>query len=415
MTELFNEYYQLKSEYEEMEQERIQKIRNNRKKLSKMEKHARFKKSKPLCVRCKQEGGTIFTNKFNSDELYRELTAQCGHVEDPCDLYLFVTCGSYTQLDKSIRIFEKEIEEIKRKIVILKNKILFGFKGDSTDEFDALKTELNSTTDLLESNIRDIFVDDAPLNALLETNFKLIDNIKDQVNDGEFDDAVSIYIDQLLSNVKALRETKYKQNLVLQTEDESFQLLQLPTTIASLEKELEEPTMTRTRARVVPIARSISNETTREDSENNKRVSELDAMVSEGVESKEGQVPEKELKEQKEVKFELTDQGMLFDEPEHQEIFNSFSEEYQLELAMEDDWLKESITEYAKTGRPYTFVPPPNLKIPPTLKPDGTYSFGNTIYNEEFAKLPNKETTLARNDLKSYMDNLVGKRLLGKE
>lgn len=386
-----------------MEQERIQKIRNNRK-LSKLEKRARFKKSKPLCVRCKQEGGTIFTNKFNNDELYRELTAQCGHVEDPCDLYLFVTSGSYTLLDQSIRIFEKDIENVKRQIVILKNKILFGFKGDSTDEFDALKTELNSTTSLLESNIRDIFVDDAPLNALLETNFKLIDNIKELVKDGEFDDAVSAYIDQLLVNVKALRETKYKQNIVLQTDDESFQLLQLPTTIASLEKELEEPTMTRTRARVVPIARSVSSETTREDSENNKRVSELDAMVSEGQGT-----------EQKEVKFELTDQGMLFDEPEHQEIFNSFSEEYQLELAMEDDWLKESITEYAKTGRPYTFVPPPNLKIPPTLKPDGTYSFGNTIYNEEFAKLPNKETTLARNDLKSYMDNLVGKRLLGKE
>jgi len=407
--EIFNEYYQLKSEYEEMEQERIHKIRNNRK-LSKLEKRARFKKSKPLCIRCKQEGGTIFKVNFNADELYRELTARCGNVEDPCDLYLFVTCGSYTLLDQSIRLFEQDIEKIKRRIVILKNKTLFGYKGDSTDEFDALKTELNSSTELLESNIRDIFVDDEPLNKLLEENFKLIDNIKELIKDGEFDDAVSAYIDQLLANVKTLRETKYKQNLVLQTGEDSFQLVQLPTTIASLEKELEEPTMTRTRARVVSEARqgerSISSETTREDSENNKR-SELDEMVSE---SKEGT----ESKEQKEVKFELTDQGMLFDEPEHQEIFNSFSEEFQLELAMEDDWLKESITEYAKTGKPYKFVPPPNLKIPPTLKPDGTYSFGNTIYNEEFAKLPNKETTLARNDLKTYMDNLVGKRLLEK-
>jgi hypothetical protein len=400
MMEIFNEYYQLKSEYEEMEQERIQKIRNNRK-LSKLEKRARFKKSKPLCVRCKQEGGTIFTNKFNDEELYREMTARCGHVEDPCDLYLFVKCGSYTLLDKSIRYFETDIEQIKRQIVILKNKILFGYKGDSTDEFDALKTELNSSTDLLESNIRDIFVDDAPLNQLLEENFKLIDNIKELVKDGDIDDAVSAYIDQLLSNVKSLRETKYKQNLVLQTGDDSFQLAQLPTTIASLEKELEEPTMTKTRVRIIERKETSDK---RSDKESDNKRSELDAMVSSGEE-----------KEQKEVKFELTDQGMLFDEPEHQEIFNSFSEEYQLELAMEDDWLKESITEYAKTGKPYQFVPPPNLKIPPTLKPDGTYSFGNTIYNEEFAKLPNKETTLARNDLKSYMDNLVGKRLLGKE
>jgi hypothetical protein len=404
--EIFNEYYQLKSEYEEMEQERIQKIRNNRK-LSKLEKRARFKKSKPLCIRCKQEGGTIFKANFNDDDLHRELTARCGNVEDPCDLYLFINCGSYTLLDQSIRIFEKDIENVKRQIVILKNKILFGYKGDATDEFDALKSDLNSTTSLLESNIRDIFVDDEPLNKLIETNFKLIDNIKQLIVDGDFDDAVSAYIDQLLSNVKQLRETKYKQNLVLQTDDESFQLLQLPSTIASLEKELEEPTMTRTRVRVRNLANDKRSD---EESDNDKRVSELDQMVAvgEGVESKEGA-------EQKEVKFELTDQGMLFDEPEHQEIFNSFSEEYQLELAMDDDWLKESITEYAKTGKPYTFVPPPNLKIPPTLKPDGTYSFGNTIYNEEFAKLPNKQTTLERDDLKSYLDGIVGKRLLSNK
>jgi hypothetical protein len=408
--EIFNEYYQLKSEYEEIEQERIQKIRNNRK-LSKLEKRARFKKSKPLCIKCKQEGGTIFKVNFNKDELYRELTAQCGHVEDPCDLYRFIKCGSYTLLDQSIRYFERDIENVKRQIVVLKNKTLFGYKGDSTDEFDALKTELTSSTSLLESNIRDIFVDDEPLNKLLETKFKLIDNIKELVTEEDFDDAVSAYIDQLLSNVKELRETKYKQNLVLQTGDDSFQLLQLPTTIASLEKELEEPTMTRTRARVVSEARreeTSSEESISEaksDKRNDNKRSELDEIISESNEN---------TKEQKEVKFELTDQGMLFDEPEHQEIFNSFSEEYQLELAMEDDWLKESITEYAKTGKPYTFVPPPNLKIPPTLKPDGTYSFGNTIYNEEFAKLPNKETTLARNDLKDYLDGIVGKRLLGK-
>jgi hypothetical protein len=407
--EIFNEYYQLKSEYEEMEQERIQKIRNNRK-LSKLEKRARFKKSKPLCIRCKQEGGTIFKANFNDDDLHREMTARCGNVEDPCDLYLFINCGSYTLLDQSIRIFEKDIENIKRQIVILKNKTLFGYKGDSTDEFDALKSDLNSTTSLLESNIRDIFVDDEPLNKLLELNYKLIDNIKELVVDGDFDDAVSAYIDQLLSNLKSLRETKYNLNLVLQTDDESFQLLQLPTTIASLEKELEEPTMTRTRIRVRNLANDRSetiSETKSYDKENESenRVSELDAMVSQ-------QENGEQEKEQKEVKFELTDQGMLFDEPEHQEIFNSFSEEYQLELAMDDDWLLSTMTEYAKTGKPYKFVPPPNLKIPPTLKPDGTYSFGNTIYNEEFAKLPNKQTTLGRDDLKTYMDNLVGNRLM---
>jgi hypothetical protein len=385
-----------------MEQERIQKIRNNRK-LSSLEKRARFKKSKPLCIRCKQEGGTIFKANFNDDDLHRELTARCGNVEDPCDLYLFINCGSYTLLDQSIRIFEKDIENIKRQIVILKNKILFGYKGDSTDDFDALKSDLNSTTSLLESNIRDIFVDDEPLNKLIETNFKLVDTIKELIRDGDFDDAVSAYIDQLLSNVRVLRETKYKQNLVLQTDEISFQLAQLPTTIASLEQALEEPTMTRTRVRLKERKETNSEEIT-----NDKR-SELDEMVAFG------EVKESVKGEQKEVKFELTDQGMLFDEPEHQEIFNSFSEEYQLELAMDDDWLKESITEYAKTGKPYKFVPPPNLKIPPTLKPDGTYSFGNTIYNEEFAKLPNKETTLGRDDLKTYLDGIVGKRLLGKE
>lgn len=374
MTEIFNEYYKLKSEYDETERERIQKIRNNRK-LSKLEKRIRFKKSKPQCIKCKQKGGMIFTTKFNEQELFREMTARCGNLEAPCDLYLFVQCGSYLLLDTSIRMFEQDIEVIKRQIVVLKNKILFGYIPETGDDFDVLKTKLNSVTSVLETNIRDIFADDTELNTLLELNTKLTDTIKALVNDEDIDDAVSIYIDQLLTNLKQLRETKYKQNIVLQTDETSFQLAQLPTTIASLEQELEEPFLTR--ARII------------------ERNDEPKQIVS---------LPK--------VKFELTETGVVFDNETHQEIFNSLSDEYQMELIVDDDWLIETITEYAKSGQPYTFVPPSKLKFPPTLKPDGTYTFGYTIYNEEFAKLPNKDTTLSRNDLKTYMDTLVGKRLL---
>ena len=386
MTELFNEYYQLKAEYEETEQERIQKIMKN-KKLSKLEKRNRFKKSKPLCIKCKEEGGTIFTTKFDEEELSREMIARCGHLQQPCDLYIRINCGSYTLLDQSIRVFEKDIERIKREIVVLKNKAPFGYKDDVTTEFDVLKDDLTSTTALLESNIRDFFIDETELNKLLELSFKLIDSIKELVIEGEFDDAVTIYIDNLLSNLKMLRETKYKLNLVTITES-GYTLLQLPSTIDSVEQVLGEPTINRSRNVLRDSSQVLEKE-------------------------KEDDVLEKDKDVLESVSFELTDNGVVFDNPKHKEIFDSLTEEYQMELLLEDDWLKETIAEYARTGKPYKFVAPTHLmSFPPKLKPDGTYDFGDTIYNEEFIKLPNKKEVLEREDLREYMSDLVGKRLL---
>ena len=62
----FDDFYRLKNEYESNEYNRKREIINN-KKLSWAEKRRKYAGMKPLCVRCKQSGGTIFTVAYTDE------------------------------------------------------------------------------------------------------------------------------------------------------------------------------------------------------------------------------------------------------------------------------------------------------------------------------------------------------------
>jgi hypothetical protein len=78
MIEEMDKYYILKKKYEETVTNEKKKILKNDS-LSSADKRVRFKEIAFKCIKCKQKGGTIFTNNNNI------LKAVCGS-STPCDL-----------------------------------------------------------------------------------------------------------------------------------------------------------------------------------------------------------------------------------------------------------------------------------------------------------------------------------------
>ena len=139
-----NEYYKLKSNYENEINKNKKNIINNTS-LSWKEKRIEFQKLKPKCINCKRPGGTIFSIKLDNSTNNRHLKAICGILSNPCNLNINIELGKYEELPYILKDTEKEINEIKLNIIDDKNKLLFGFiKTDlALNNFNEIKTQIS--------------------------------------------------------------------------------------------------------------------------------------------------------------------------------------------------------------------------------------------------------------------------------
>lgn len=124
-----NEYYALKSRYEEHKKTVIKKIMDgNGYKRERVQKarNAVFK-----CINCGREGGTVFTKDDN------HLRATCGNKENPCNLDIEIL-ASLTLSDEEILETQREMDVAKQKIVEIKMNTLFGYttEENSVKEFE---------------------------------------------------------------------------------------------------------------------------------------------------------------------------------------------------------------------------------------------------------------------------------------
>ena len=126
--EALNEYYKLKLKYETTIAANKKKIINNPT-LSKREKRSEFLKLKPKCINCLRPGGTLFKTNFyaedGNDDSYREHSATCGIIADPCNLKIKIQIGKVEFLLELLNEMEKEIKTLKNKVIDDKNKLLF--------------------------------------------------------------------------------------------------------------------------------------------------------------------------------------------------------------------------------------------------------------------------------------------------
>lgn len=95
------------------------------------------------------------------------------------------------------------------------------------------------------------------------------------------------------------------------------------------------------------------------------------------------------------------DGTITWENPDYQKVWNRLPAAYKQALMSDGnrEWLLETVNKYVqykKENKPLVFVAPSNLIIPPQVQSDGTYNFGNNVYNNIFNKLD-----------KSYLNTLL--------
>ena len=245
-----NSYYRLKYNYEiSLDKEKNTIIQNNN--LSWKEKRLEFKNYKPKCINCKRPVGTLFSRKYDDKEYTRILKAMCGDLQNPCNLNITLNIGYFDNITNIIKEDVKEIEQSKISIIKDKNNLLFGYitTEEALENFDRLKNEIVEASNSLETtqtmwmNISDNDEKEQLLKKNQEESYLIIGNIKSIIkeydhsnNHNLINDAVTIYINQLVPKLKTIMDLKYNVNLVEFIEDENvYHLIQRKISIQNME------------------------------------------------------------------------------------------------------------------------------------------------------------------------------------
>ena len=251
-----NNYYKFKSNYEDSFQKEKTNIINNTN-LSWKEKRGEFKNYKPKCINCKRPVGTIFSRSYDEKDFTRVLKAVCGDIQAPCSLNITLNIGYYETIPNIIKTDEKDIENLKISLIKDKNNLLFDYitTDAALDNFEKFKTEIIEINTSLETikelwmNIHDNDERKNNLQKLQEESYILIASINKLINDFSHNnnnalvnDAVTIYVKQLLPKLKQLSKVKYEVNKVEFLEDENiYRLIQYENSIQSLEYNYGKP------------------------------------------------------------------------------------------------------------------------------------------------------------------------------
>ena len=114
----FNEYYKLKNKYDKKLSKEAEKIA----KTDYPNKKQTYENAK-LCVKCKQKGGTIFTQKGNL------LIAKCG-ASNPCSLNIQLERAIYKNITHELNILNEMIIKEKQNTILTKLDYLFTIQDD---------------------------------------------------------------------------------------------------------------------------------------------------------------------------------------------------------------------------------------------------------------------------------------------
>lgn len=230
--EALNEYFKLKQGYETQNMNNKKQIINNTT-LSNREKRSEFLKLKPKCINCKRPGGSKFQTTYirgnETDEGYRQYSATCGIIADPCNFNIKIHVGEMELLPARLNTIQKDIQDAKNKVIDYKNKLLFGYLPTEQvlEEFDDLKDTISFYTSLYEAYFDNynLIVDNdakkADLEESITNSYIQINEIKDCIKKmNETDnaqyarDAVNIYVNTLVPLMNKIRTLKYNENMV---------------------------------------------------------------------------------------------------------------------------------------------------------------------------------------------------------
>jgi hypothetical protein len=436
--EALNEYFKLKLKYESQNMNNKKIIINNVT-LSNREKRAEFLKLKPKCINCKRPGGTIFKTTYfeNTDnaDIYREHSATCGIIANPCNLNIKIQIGKVELLPEMLNYMEKDIKELKNEIINDKNKLLFGYltTDETLSNFEHLKDTVTSYTSLYEqylqhyNNIVDNEEKKIETNESITESYINIEQIKEcitkmnETNNVQYaHDAVNIYVTTLAPLLSKIRNLKYNENFVTHNDvTNTCNLIQNIYSISSL-------SFSSFQNKVVSF--DVGYESIVKDQKDVKKEKRFIIESSEDSESTQKNVTEEIPINEPEPSNEPINEpiygegkdGIRWENPNYEALWNKLPNELRNALKTEHDWLVEFMNNCVNSRmkkQACKFTEPPNLIIPPNVLQNGKYDFGVNIYNDVFNKLPTslKETYLTMFSQQNGNKNYEINKLVEKE
>jgi hypothetical protein len=410
-----NEYFKLKSKFENDVDANKKKIINNPT-LSKREKRSEFLKLKPKCVNCKRPSkkGTIFSIGYNPEtensSAYKKISMSCGDLADPCNLNIEIHLGVTEPLDKLMNNIRNEIKECKNKIIDDKNKLLFGLitTEKALENFDYNKSYINDLTSVYE-----MYLDEwnrvvnnpdkkTELDDSLVLSYETINKIKDcikKMNENDEQqfavDAANIYVKTLKPLLDKIRHLKYSENIVYHDEyDNDCKLIQRTYTDLDLgvsgytNKVIKFDVGMQARVAKKKKAAFIISDSDDETPEQEEK-KELTIKIQEPGIPK----PIKEIPPDEPIIGQGVD-GIDWHMEEYKKLWSKLPPKLKTEFKLNIDWMKDfmhkCLNARQKEGVQYNgcrLPTPPNLIIPPKQLPNEQYDFGVSIYNTAFNKL----------------------------
>lgn len=136
------DYYRLKSKYESKNEKRKSVIKSNTN-LTPLQKRKKIKQLIPVCIVCKNAGGTIFSNNKGV------LTAVCGS-SNPCKLNIVINRGQFVNLQTLDKSMTEDLNKTKIEIIKTKLNLLFEYsnESDTIKAFNVLRPELKAIEEL---------------------------------------------------------------------------------------------------------------------------------------------------------------------------------------------------------------------------------------------------------------------------
>ena len=422
--EALNEYFKLKQKYENQIAVNKKKIINNVA-LSKREKRTEYLKLKPKCINCERPGGTKFSIRYfpetDNDNSYREYSAVCGIIVEPCNLNIKIQIGKTEALPDILNTFQKDIRDLKNKVIDDKNKLLFGYISteEALEQFEKIREDINYFTSYYEGYLEhyNFIVDNddtkQELSEAITNSYIEINNIKECIKKmNETDnvqfarDAANIYANILKPLLDKIRHLKYNEQTVLHNDEtNNCHLIQNKFTLENLlysgfqskviSYNVGRETIVAKKSGIT-VMNDLSQTSSSEDNENNVRTLntkfELSSVAKDEPEYGKGK------------------DGITWHLPQYIQLWDHLPIKLKNVLKTDKDWMTEFMYNCVNSRlkrEACKLTAPSELKVPPEQLPNGQYDFGVPIYNDEFNKLSKslQETYLSQYSTKDGVKN----------
>jgi hypothetical protein len=240
--ENIEKYYKLKNKYNTLLEKAKNKILNSD--ISIENKKKLFSKSKPKCIACNKDGGTLFKESPDT------LSVSCGNLSKPCGLNITIKRYKTKNLHNELINIDNELKEAKKDIMVTKLDYLFNYilEDFAVEKFEKIKDKLNKKQEiynelvLLNNNVeneefKNLINDKVMENYNYINDFKEIYNLYETTGENRYlVSALELYASKIHVLDEEILKMKYTINYIEKNNESNLNtLIQYTKTLSDLE------------------------------------------------------------------------------------------------------------------------------------------------------------------------------------